>query len=204
MANNITTSTGPVSQSIAAEKDSRVKQEREYYLRNKDGDKVGGNFTIPKGDFSHFLGYKPATKAEKSGDEQPSGSRVIELALQKEMNSLGEGAAKHGMEFRNWYAAWGGYENQPGREKDLIKSGIDAFNNSMEKDSDLNLTKSSTMGNSNYFEQLEKYQKSSSETNVRYLEMQYKFDQASKSHGMISNLMKVRHEAISRAIHESR
>jgi hypothetical protein len=41
-------------------------------------------------------------------------------------------------------------------------------------------------------------------SNMHYLEMQYKFQWASKSFGVISNLMKVRHDSTKKSINEVR
>src|SRR5688500_14896564 len=100
---------------------------RQAYIRAKNGDYIGNNWVVPKGDFSHFLGYKAPTEAELTGKQQVSGSRVIELALQAEMKEIGEGAAKRGNEYRNMYVAPGRFENEPGRERDMMKDGLDAI-----------------------------------------------------------------------------
>ncbi len=161
----------PVSQIIPK------KKERSIGLRERDGTIRGGNFSIPQGDFSRFLGWKTPTAEEKSGRKKMSGARTLEVALQKQMNELGKGAMQRGMAYRNMYISWGRFSNEPGRQKDLIKSGLDAVNESVEL--------GHAMG-------------------IRYLEMQYKFQLASKNFGSISNLMKARHESIKKAINDVR
>ncbi len=150
---------------------------RQVWIRKKNGDVVGSNFTVPKGDFSRFLGYKAPTKDEESGKQPVSSDRVLEIAMQRSMKDLGSKAMQSGSAMRNMYISHGKYENKPGREKDMIKDGMDSIQQSLE------LNQSS---------------------NMAYLEMQYKFQWASKSFGVVSNLMKVRNEATKKAIAEVR
>lgn len=158
----------PVSQQMP-------KRERAIGVRGRDGTIYGGNFTIPKGDFTRFLGWKKPTEAEKSGQANMSGARTLEVAIQKKMQNLGKGAMQRGMGYRNMYISWGRFTNEPGREKDMIKSGLDAIDQSLEV--------GHAMG-------------------IRYLEMQYKFHLASKNFGAISNLMKCRHDSIKKSIND--
>ena len=150
---------------------------RQVWIRNKKGDVVGGNFTVPKGDFARFLGYRAPSKSELNGEAKVSADRVLEMAMHKSFNKLGTQSMQRGMAYRNMYISWGQYENQPGREKDMVKDGLDSIQQSVE------LNKAS---------------------NMYYLEMQYKFQWASKSFGVISNLMKVRHESTKKSINEVR
>ena len=73
-----------------------------------------GNFTIPKGDFANFLGYRKVTKGETDGTEAVTGDRVLELAMRKQFNKLGPEAMQRGMAYRNMYISHGKYANQPG------------------------------------------------------------------------------------------
>lgn len=152
-----------------AQKISQAKQHKNssHYVQQEDGTLRGSNFSIPKGDFSHFLGYKNATAQEKQG--KVSGERAIEVALQRRFDQIGKGATKRGEEYRNMYISWGRYTNSPGKEKELVKDGLDAVNSALEKQH--------AMG-------------------TRYLEMQYKLQKMSKSYSLISQLMRVRHEAV--------
>lgn len=152
-------------------------KQRSVGIRERDGTIRGGNFSIPQGDFARFLGWKAPTDKEKSGQKKMSGGRTLEVAIQKQLNELGKGAMQRGMAYRNQYISWGRFSNEPGREKDMIKSGLDAVNESVEL--------GHAMG-------------------IRYLEMQYKFQLASKNFGSISNLMKARHESIKKAVNDVR
>ena len=162
---------------IFATQKPQPRGKRQVWIRDKNGDVLGGNFTVPKGDFARFLGFRAPTTAEESGKQKVSSDRVLEMALHKKFNHLGAEAMQRGMAYRNTYISWGRYENQPGREKDMLKDGLDSVRQSVE------LNKSS---------------------NMYYLEMQYKFHWASKNFGVISNLMKVRHESTKKAITEVR
>ena len=154
-----------------------VMPDRKVWLKNRRGDAVGGNFTIPKGDFSHFLGWNKPTAAEATGEKQVSGGRVLEVAIQKEFDRLGKKAVVNGMAYRNMVISSMRYNNKPGREKDMIRDGLDAIKSSVEMNG---------------------------ASNTLYLEMQYKFQMASKSFTTLSNLMKVRHESTKKAVSEIR
>ena len=155
---------------------SKVKQPNAW-IRNKNGDIIGSGFKMPKGDFGHFLGWKPESRAERSGEKKVSGARALEIAIHKQINELGNSAVKNGDMYRNMYISWGKFSNEPGREKDMLQSGMDAIKESVE------------LGHS---------------MGMRYLEMQYKFQLAFKNFGSISNLMKTRHEAVKKSISEVR
>jgi hypothetical protein len=154
---------------------SQLAQERNRVvnLRNRRGDVVGGDHYIPKGDFARFLGFKPETEQEKKGNVE--GWRTVEIAIQKEMNKLGRSAVEHGAAYRNLFIANGRFENEPGRERDMLASGLDSIKESLE------------IGQS---------------TSMRYLEMQYKFQLAGINFGTISNLMKTRNDTIKKAVNE--
>jgi hypothetical protein len=154
-----------------------TSNDRKVWVKKKNGDLVGGNYVVPKGNFARFLGYAKPNAEEKSGQGKSTASRVIEMALHNEFNDLGKKAMQRGMAYRNMYISMGKYSNQPGRERDMLKDGMDSINQSVE------LNRSS---------------------NMYYLEMQYKFQWASKSFGVISNLMKVRNESTKKAINEVR
>lgn len=175
---------------------------RESYIRAPNGDYVGNNYVVPKGDFSKHLGYDKPSQAELSGEKPLSGSRIIELALQKEMQDLGERAAKNGNSYRNIHISWGRFGGEPGRERDMLKDARDAIQAGPEKNTLED--KVGRMGLSNgtapYFQKLQDMQTSSRNDNIRYMEMQYKFMEMSKQEGTISNLMKTRHDAVSRSI----
>ncbi|HET6346909.1 MAG TPA: hypothetical protein VFH51_18385 [Myxococcota bacterium] len=186
----------------------KTQAQRSAYITDKNGDAVGNNWVVPKADFGKFLGYKAPTAEEQTGKAPVSGQRVMELALQKEMQDLGLGAAKHGNEYRNMYVASGRFDNQPGREKDMVKNGLDAVRQGQEK----NAMESTNLrlgqaGMGQYAERMaaiqdqqSKIQQQSHNDNVKLLEMQYKFQEMSKQQGTISNLMKTRHDSISRSI----
>ncbi|MBJ81119.1 MAG: hypothetical protein CMH60_07375 [Myxococcales bacterium] len=156
-------------------RDFAAKKQRSVSVTDKKGDVYGANFHIPKGDFARFLGFKQQTPDEKAG--KMSGARALEVAIEKEFQGLGKQAMQRGADYRNMYVSYGRYANMPGREKDMIKDGIDAINQSVE------------IGQS---------------TNMRYLEMQYKFQMAGMSYGTLSNLMKARHESVKKSINEIR
>ena len=156
-------------------RDFAAKKQRSVSLTDKKGDVYGANFHIPKGDFARFLGFKKQTADEKSG--KMSGARTLEVAIEKEFQSLGKEAMQRGADYRNMYISYGRYANMPGREKDMIKDGLDAINQSVE------------IGQS---------------TNMRYLEMQYKFQMAGMSYSTLSNLMKARHESVKKSISDIR
>lgn len=146
-------------------------KDREAYITKKNGDVVGSGFSIPKGDFSRFLGMKPPTMAETAGNV--SGFRAIEVALQKNFNTLGRSAVKNGSKYRSIGGALGAFENEPGREIDGVKNGLDAMQDSVEL--------GHAMG-------------------MQYLEMQYKFGLASNNFGCISNMMKARYETVKKSL----
>jgi hypothetical protein len=150
-------------------------ENRQVHLRAKNGDLIGSNYRIPKGDFAHFLGFKAPTDGEESGKEKVTADRVLEMALHKEFNELGSKAMSRGSAYRNMYVSHEYFTNKPGRERDMLKDNMDSIQQSVE------LNKAS---------------------NMYYLEMQYKFMLASKNFGVISNLMKVRNESTKKAINE--
>lgn len=177
----------------------KTAEARTRCIKNKDGDLVGNNFTIPKADFSAFMGYKPATQGELSGKAQVTGHRGIEVALQKSFNRIGEGAAERGNVCRNMYVANGRFQNEPGGEKDMIKDGLDSIKagpdaNSTRGKSDLKIDTMLSDSQKQYFARMDARQAKSHNDNVRYLEIQYKFQEISKQDGVISNLMKTRHD----------
>jgi len=98
---------------------SKVNQPNAW-IRNKKGDVVGSGFVMPKGDFGHFLGWKPETDSEKSGKKQVSGARALEIAIHKQINDLGAQATRNGDLYRNMYISWGKFTNEPGREAHLL------------------------------------------------------------------------------------
>ncbi len=200
---------------------------REAYIKGDNGDAIGNNWVAPKADFGKFLGYKNASPEELKGDKPLSGSRVIELALQKEAQDLGMRAAVRGNQYRNIAISWGRFNNEPGRERDMIKDGIDAIRQSSDKNATerrearLGTAKSEfasapsssaamkaseaqmaqmSPAASAYIRETRKMQKESHNDNIKYLEMQYRFQEMGKQEGVISNLMKARHDNISRMI----
>ena len=154
-------------------KDLTPKTERANYLTTKNGDVVGSGYTVPKGDFSRFLGFKPATEKESQGNT--SGGRTLEVAVQKQFNELGKTTTKDSAAYLNLWIASGRYEKGPGQEKQAVAAGMDAMNQSLEV--------GHAMG-------------------LQYLEMQYKFQYLSMSFGTISNLMKARNDSVKKAINE--
>ena len=179
----------------------QTRATRESFIKSPNGDLIGNNYTVPKGDFGAFLGYKNATPAELAGDKPLTGARIIEIALQKEMKEIGMGAAKNGNNYRNSGISWGRYNNEPGREKDMLRDALDAIKQGQDKNSIEDKVGKMTAGSvTPYIDQLQKFQKSSSNDNIKYLEMQYKFQEISKQEGTISNLMKTRHDCVSRTI----
>ena len=169
---------GNAASSVCAPAEAPKKQTiRQVWLERKNGDHLGNLFEVPKGDFSHFLGYRAQNADEKSGKQKMDGERVIEVALKKEFQKVGSGAAQRGMAYFNLYTTNNKYTNKPGRERDLVRDNLHAVREAVE------LNKAS---------------------NLHYLEMQYKFQWAAVSYGTISNLMRVRHESTKKAISEIR
>lgn len=197
---------GPKVSGSEAHVAEKTAEARTSYIKTTQGDLVGNNYTIPKADFSAFLGYKPASQAELQGKAPVPGHRAIEVALQKSLGDIGEGAAERGNTYRNMYVANGRFQNEPGREKEMIKDGFD----SIKHGADANSTKAPAAPHAGqtmlsdsakqYFARMDASQAKSHNDNVRYLEMQYKFQEISKQDGVISNLMKTRHDAVSRTI----
>src|SRR5688572_13396314 len=107
-------------------------EQRDVHIKTKNGDLVGPNYRIPGGDFARFLGYKQASKEEKEGKTPVTADRVLEMALQKEFQELGSKAMHRAGAYRNMYVSHGVYENQPGREKDMMKEGLDSIRSSVE------------------------------------------------------------------------
>jgi hypothetical protein len=150
---------------------------RQVHIKDKNGDLVGSNYRIPKGDFAHVLGLRAPTEREDSGKEYVSPDRVLEMALHKEFNKLGEGATARGNVYRNMYVSSYPYEQKPGQEHMVVKEQMDSIQKSVEMNG---------------------------ASNMWYLEMQYKFLMASKNFSTISNLMKVRSDTTKKAISEVR
>lgn len=174
---------------------------RESYIKAPNGDLIGNNYVVPKGDFGAFLGYDKPTMQEASGGKPLTGNRIIEIALQQEMKEIGMGATKNGNNYRNSGIAWGRYQNEPGREKDMLRDALDAMKQGQDKNTIEDKVGRMTAGSvTPYFEQLQKFQDGSRNDNIKYLEMQYKFQEISKQEGTISNLMKTRHDCVSRSI----
>ena len=146
-------------------------EDRKAYVTKKNGDVVGKGFSVPKGDFSRFLGMKPPSPAEQGG--QVAGFRAIEVALQKQFNQLGRNSVKRGADYTNIGGALGAFDNEPGREMDAAQNGLDAMKNSVE------------MGHA---------------MGMQYLEMQYKFQLAGTNYGAISNMMKARYETVKKSL----
>lgn len=198
-------SSSPGSSARIAEETAK---RRESYITNAKGDAVGNNYTVPKSDFAHFLGYKPASADELTGKAPVTGHRVIEVALQKDFQNIGEGAAANGNSYRNMFVSQGKFDNQPGRAKDAIKDGIDAIRQGPDKASTAAAEKASrapqtgvlASGMEQYLSKMDQQREKTHNDNVRYLEMQYKFQEISKQESTISNLMKTRHDAVSRVI----
>jgi hypothetical protein len=188
-------SSAPPRESVGDE----TRAKREAFIKNANGDAVGNNWVAPKADFGKFLGYKGASPTELTGDQPITGSRIIELALQKEAQDLGMGAAKHGNQYRNIAISWGRFNNEPGRERDMIKDGIDAIRQGSDKNSMEQKGARMTPANM-LLEQTGRMQKESHNDNIKYLEMQYRFQEMGKQESVISNLMKTRHDNISRMI----
>ena len=189
--------------SVREQVGSHTRQSRTNYLRDTKGNLVGNNYVVPQGNFGHFLGYKPPTQGELDGTSKMSSQRVIEVALQKEMSDLGEGAAKNGNSYRNIHVAWGRFAGEPGRERDMVKDALDAIGQGPEKGTmearglkDIKAGKTSAQ----LLDKMERVQKASHNDNVRLLEMQYRFLEMSKNDSVISNLMKVRNDAVTRSI----
>lgn len=178
----------------------QTRARRETYIKGANGDAVGNNWLVPKADFGTYLGYKGATPEELKGDKPLSGARVIELALQAESKELGEGAAKNGNKYRNIAVSWGRFNNEPGRERDMIKDGLDAIRQGPEKGAMEHKISHMSPTMQAYVDETRKMQKDSHNDNVKYLEMQYRFSEMSKQDGILSNLMKVRNDAVTRTI----
>ena len=177
------------------------QSKRTAYLRDADGNLVGNNWTVPKGDFAHFLGYADATPNELAGQTPVSSRRVLELVLRKQFQQIGEGAAQNGNRYRNMSVATGRFDNEPGRENDMIKNGIDAIQQGSEPNTaHEEMGRLGSMGSAQYLEMLQKYSEASRNDNTRYLEMQYKFNNLSRQTETISNLLKVRSDAVSRTV----
>lgn len=191
----------------------QTRAAREPSIRGANGDIIGNNYVVPKGDFGTFLGYKMPTPQEAAGEKPVSGSRVIELALQKQMQEVGMGAVKNGDAYSNIAISWGRFGNEPGRTKDMLKDAIDAIgqgadhavNPAVLANQTGNAAPEQKLGQPTnavkpYFDQLNKFQNDSRNDNIKYLEMQYKFQEMSKQESTISNLMKTRHDAVTRTI----
>ncbi|MEO1174109.1 MAG: hypothetical protein AAFX94_18985 [Myxococcota bacterium] len=160
---------------MSAEQMVTGTKKRTVHLRGKSGNLYGANYTIPKGDFARFLGWKPETESEASGQQKAQGWRALQIAIQKEMNQVGESAMQRGSTYRNLFIAPARYSQKPGRGEDMIADGVNAMEQSVEKGHNLNM---------------------------RYLELQYKFQLAGKNFGTVSNLMKVRHESVKKAMND--
>lgn len=185
--------------------ETATQNARTYVYRLQNGDLIGGNYVIPRGDFAAFLGYAPPTKAESSGNRPVSGSRVIELALQREFETIGRRSTVSGQSHRNQVISWRGLTSEPGRERDMLRVFEDAVSEGWEKRTDkLAPAGLGEISSARYMTMLEEYHRRSRQDNMRYLEMQYKIRFSTLSHSTVSNLMKVRHDATVRAIRESR
>lgn len=178
-------------------------EKREYTYKAKNGSTiVGGYAEIPKGNFAHFMGFKPPSKEELSGKADVQGNRVIELALQRQMQELGEGMTKNASSFRNNFISDGHLVNRPGREMAMFSE----TNNAIGKGIDFESTPITPgmLGASANPQYMVEFVEKSRKDSYRYLEAQYRSDWASKSTGMISTMMKARHDAIRKSIGEVR
>jgi hypothetical protein len=216
------------SNQVGSETLSRVDP---YWVDKKNGQAVGVNYTVPNKDFSYFLGYAPPSAAELNGKSNLSGSRIIELSLQKRMQEIGEGATLRGTAYSNTSIAGSEHHNSPGKERSMINDTLDAWKEGPEKTNSTysflkSLGKAKNLGDATavaessevrreaaspgmspsmtqYFKALSAYQHQSKDDNIHYLEMQYKFQEMSKHDDTLSNLMKTRHDAITRIIRGS-
>jgi hypothetical protein len=178
----------------------KTSSDRSDFIRNKVGDAVGSNYVVPKGDFAHFMGYRPPTADEANGTVKTDSKRAMELAMQKDLQDIGLGAAKNGNAYRNHFVAGGQYANQPGHEKQAIADMRDAIAQGSDKGTSGTKALQMGSGTEQYFARAEGMQQKSHNLNVQYLEMQYKYQEISKQESTISNLMKTRHDAVSRTI----
>lgn len=182
----------------------QTEKRRADYLTDAKGAAIGGNYTVDgasgKPDFAKFMGIKPATADELSGTVKTDARRAMELAMAKEVQELGVKSAKSGNAARNQFVAGGQFSNQPGHDKHVITDMRDAINESLDKNSLGSKVLQMGSGTEQYFARVENMQKASHNDNVKYLEMQYKFQEISKQDSTISNLMKTRHDAVSRTI----
>ena len=194
----------------------QTRAQQKSFITRKNGDAIGNNFLLPGGDFAHFLGYKAPTMAERTHKEQVTGARVIEMSLHDAMQKVGKDAADRGNEFRNMYISWGRFNNEPGRERDMIKDALDAnparvstptfagkstVSDSLTPPSAVNMPYAERQAQ--IFSKMEGIQQKSRNQQYELMLVQYRFQEMSKQEGTISNLMKVRHDAISRSIQGS-
>jgi hypothetical protein len=189
---------GTASTDIQVNRLATEKREKTY--RAPNGDIIlSGNARIPKGDFAHFMGIKPASAQEKKGEAHVAPKRVVELALRKEISELGANAMKNAAAYRNIFVSDDHLKNLPGREKDMIQENFDSLQKGMEKhDAEIK----GKLGDSMSVQYMHKFAEQSRKDNYRYLEAQYRSDWASKSVTMISTMMKTRHESIKKSFNE--
>jgi hypothetical protein len=155
----------------------RQSQKSSLGITDKKGDLKTAHNTIPKGDFSHFLGYKKPTQQELSGQTKLSGSRTIQVALQQEFKKVGKGAMERGNQYRNLYVSHSNVAKTKGPGQAMVKDGLHSITQATETNAALNM---------------------------RYLEVQYKFQLANRNFSAISNVMKVRHESIKKSMSDIR
>ncbi len=124
-----------------------------------------------KTDFARVLGFQGEDVAQRNADQRAKGWRVIEAALAKQINTVGEGALKR-------YAAY-----------DKLSSTIDRMRvrgNSRFTDPAMAAMYDSV--------------ETGAEANMRYLELQYQMTFMGQNWDCISNLMKARAEAVKNSL----
>lgn len=210
-SNGGNTNNGASSQARIGEQTARL---RESYITNKKGDAVGNNYVIPKNDFSAVLGMSQSKSGELSVKEATSGVNVLNDALGKRFQQIGQKAADMGNEGRNMFIAQDSMKNKDGRTGDAIKEGLDSVHQALhpsaaaqgsDKETSVSAIKQGqpALGGSamdQYFAKMEKSQAQTRNENDRMLAIQMKLQNMSKQDSTISNLMKTRHDAVSRVI----
>lgn len=201
------------SQAHVGEQAARL---RESYITNKKGDAVGNSYIVPKSDFSQILGMTQGGHSDKAAKEATSGANVLGEALGQRFQQIGEKAAEMGNEGRNMFIASDGMEKKHGRTGDAIKEGLDSVRQALhpsgeaaprgsDKETSIAAVKDGqpVLGGSamdQYFAKMNASQAKTKNENDRMLAIQMKLQNMSKQDSTISNLMKTRHDAVSRVI----
>ncbi len=191
-----------IGRHIPADMNRINSENRSSTITTKKGDKVGSNFLVPGGDFTHLMGNGKGQQPKNPDASNLPGGQVLDHVLSKQLKELGERTAKNGSQYRNAFVSNFKINNQPGAEKDALKEIGNAVHRGYEDNQDglgalVNKPGLGTSGAMSYMDKMNDHMR---QDNYKYLEAQYRAEWLSKSTSLISTMMKARHDAIKQSI----